>query len=179
VPDEHYYRLAADAPPVHPAGPGSRPGAPGRLLFAGFTLAPALAGDRILASIGPVRLEPYANHRWIGPLDALLNEAAFRHLTASGRFALVLGPGERTGSDRILRGHVTEFFERDAGERWFADVALDVELIASESGEVLWRKEFRESVPAEQRHPESVVHALSRALAVVMSRVADGAAGAP
>jgi uncharacterized lipoprotein YmbA len=169
VPEDCFYRLASragSAASAPSAAPASAPAL--RLHVAEVSVAAALAGDRLLAEVGPVRVEPYTGHRWIAPLDLLLRESVVDRFAAIG----ILHVATADRSVPVLRLRVEAFQEVDAPDRWSARVSARAALTGGTDDEPQWTVHLDEVEPAQARHPEAVVVALSAAWHRLVDRLA-------
>jgi uncharacterized lipoprotein YmbA len=176
VPNDVYYRLdggAVERQVARVAAPATATDARIELWVEPFTVALPLQGDRLLAAVGPVRIEPYAHHRWVVPLDQLLDESARQMLTGLG--FQVPGRHERRppgDESLLLSGHVLEFHEVDTASQWSARARLQAQVRRVADGSLLWADDLTAEVVAARRHPDAVVVALSQAWRQIMAQVA-------
>jgi len=168
VASDVYYRLATQ---LESTAAAPVPGI--ELWLQPVSLAPMLQGDRLLAAVGPVRIEPYVHHRWAAPLDLLLDEAARSSLARLGFVLPRVRPNHAAPEVLTLGCHLLEFHELDGQSRWSGRARLQCEVRRAACGTLLWRADLAAEVAAERRHPEAVVVALSRAWDELMQQVAQ------
>lgn len=161
-----FYRLG---PAIVPTG--DRP--PTKVLrIDDFTVAPHLAGDRLVAVIGRHRLAPYRNDLWAAPLERLVTDAVIRGLMRSQRFVAVLGNRDAGRADLSLSGRVLNFEEEGDGGSFKGFVQIAYVLREERSGRLLGQGSLAEKVAAPSDGPEYAVWSLSEALGKVLTRLA-------
>lgn len=170
VPDEVYYRVALPPAATAPMAHG------GVLRMESLTLASSLSEDGLMVQEGPVRLRPYAFHRWVAPLDQLVTDAIQGNLRRSRCFEEVLGPLEGDTADLVLTGRIVDFQQDVGAAAWDGVVTLDLRLVQlAEDGVstvgTAFQREFTARVPATSRHPEAGVQALSQGLGEVCQQL--------
>jgi ABC-type uncharacterized transport system auxiliary subunit len=149
TPDMRYYVLALE---------GTPPALPAPVQVGSFTADPAYSGTRQALRTSPYEIEYYTYHRWAADPRALLASALrewFEKATVTG------GPPplELSGRIRTLEGVATDH-GRDAR------IVLDV--VVERQGRVLLDRTWDETEHAEERSPEAVAAALSRAVERIM-----------
>ncbi len=168
VPAERFYRLAVPAPETAPLQE------PQVLRVQSVRLAAALASDRILVSDGGVRVHPYELDRWIGPLDGLVQDALVQGLTRTRAFAQVKGPGDGGRDDVQLAARVLDFCRHEADGKPFGRAEVEIRLLRSTDGRVLWQRELVACVASAGDGPAAAVQALSVAMAQVVQGIVQG-----
>jgi ABC-type uncharacterized transport system auxiliary subunit len=157
VPEEHYYRLVL--PQVEPRAQRS----PAVLRIEGFELAASLSPDRLLVATAPVQLRAYEFHRWIGPLERLVQDAVREQLTRAGAFTAVKGPEDGPGESLVLTGRIIDFHQVAMAQTWGGKVTVQLRLSRVEDRQVLFHEEFSATVSMPQAAPMDAVQALSMA----------------
>lgn len=155
VPEQCYYRLE---PPAPTAATSPRAGS---LRVSGLELAADLTGDRVMVAEDPVRVTPFVNHHWAGPLDQLLADAFVTGLRRAGWFERVKDPTAIGDEDWVLSGRVLDFqLAPGTNAEWVGLATIDLELLDAH-GQLVFRHEFQRRAPAAGTSPEDVVRALS------------------
>ena len=155
IPEENYYRL--DLPRLTPMAAASSE----ILRIEGFELASSLNSDRLLVADNPVQLRAYEFHRWIGPLDRLVQDAVQAGLSRVRAFAEVKGPAEAPGETLYLSGRILDFHQVGEDGAWAGRVTLELRLAASQDRRVLFQEEFSRTVPMQGATPADAARSLS------------------
>ena len=94
----------------------------------------------------------------------MLTDALRAAYGKSGYFSLVtVGGGAR--ADVVLSGRVTAIEEVDkTDDEWVGRVFLELQLRDAGTGALVWSQVYREEEPVEERDPEGVTRAISKAL---------------
>lgn len=161
LPREHYYRI------VPPQGLVESGVAGGVLRLEGLELNTSLTSDRILVASSPVELHAYEFHRWVSPLDRMVEDTLFTALVRSRAFKEVKGPAACPGEDLLLSGRILDFHQVHQGGRSFAKVNLALRLYDRKQEKTLIQDEFRALVPLLGNDPAAVAQGLSKGLAKV------------
>ena len=163
VPQENYYRLAAVGLPVALAPTKDT------LRVEGFELASSLSRDQILVADNSVQLRAYEFHRWISPLNRLIQDTVATGLTRSKTFAQVKGPTDDPGETLALSGRVLEFQQEGESGKWQARVTIELRLQSAPERRLLLQDEFTAEVPMTESDPAAAVVALSSGVGRVVS----------
>lgn len=165
VPVETYYRLApTNQQPIATASQEA-------LRVEGFELASALSSDRLMVAESPVQLHIYEFHRWINPLERLVQDAIRGGLRRAGAFGEVLGPADSGASEAMtLTGRVLDFQQVPLGDGWGGRVRLELRLVGGSGQRTLLREEFGATAAMADASPAGAVQALSRATGEVLSQ---------
>ena len=164
VPEHQFYRLSAGAIPDGGGGYDKV------VRVEDFDLAPHLAGDNVLAVVGPNRVEPLRYHRWTAPLAKLVTEVVRQSLDGSRRYQAVVGQRDRVDADWAVSGRILRFEQSIESKGWVGIVELAVSVRDERSRELLWRGRLEGRVAAKDNEPPAGVHALDRALAAALAR---------
>ncbi len=129
-----------------------------------FTADVAYDQDRIVFRSSPYRLDYYHYHRWAAAPGLMLTDAMRQAYSKSGYFSLVtVGGGAR--ADVVLSGRVTAIEEVDVTEReWKGRVWMELQLRDARTGALVWSQVYREEEAVEERDPEGVTRAISKAV---------------
>lgn len=165
LPETRYYQLAA------PAAQSPSPDRSGVVIaIAPLAADPAYDDERIVYRLTPFRLDYYNYHRWSaspGTLVADYLERAFEH---SGRFRGVTRDDQ--SAPVTLGGRVVAIEEVDKSKtQWVGRIVLELTLVETATGEVVWSEQYEELEPLHAQTPEGLAQALSKA----MHRIAERA----
>jgi ABC-type uncharacterized transport system auxiliary subunit len=129
-----------------------------------FTADVAYDQDRIVYRSSPYRLDYYHYHRWAAAPGLMLTDAMRQAYSKSGYFSLVtVGGGAR--ADVVLSGRVTAIEEVDVTEdEWIGRVFIELQLRDARTGALVWSQVYREEEDVEERDPEGVTRAISKAV---------------
>lgn len=123
---------------------------------------------RIVYRKSPYRVDYYHYHRWSAPPSLMLTDVLRDGLSQTGAFGRVTN-GYGRDVDAVLRGRVVAIEEVDKSEtEWEARVVLDLELEQVTTGEVLWSRTLSQSETVEERNPEGVTIAASKAMGKII-----------
>lgn len=123
---------------------------------------------RMVYRKSPYRVDYYHYHRWSSPPSLMLTDVLRDGLSETGAFGRVTS-GYGRGVDAVLRGRVVALEEVDRSEtEWEARVVLDLELERVATGEVLWSRTLSQSQVVEERNPEGVTIAASKAMGKII-----------
>ena len=115
----------------------------------------------------------YQYHRWEDPPVDLVPERLMRLLRSSGEYRSVIGMGNGSDSEFLIRGRLHQFEEVD-GAAISAQVTMEFELYNRKAGKLLWSHYYSQSEPAEGKEVANVVQALDRNLERGLKEVVDG-----
>ncbi len=166
VPPTLYYALNLPAPP-----PASE-----RLdhtaVLMPFRATGLARENRIVYRETPEQVGYYEYHRWAeDPRDSIA-ESLRREVLARGTFASVVDFDGRTRADYVLRGRIQRLEEVDYGGPVRATVELSLELVATDTGEVVWTGSATETGEVPQSDVRSVVERLGTAAQASIKRLA-------
>lgn len=163
LPETRFYQLA---PPAASAA------APGDLTIAleSFDTDAGYDDDRIVYRTTPYRLDYYQYHRWSAAPGTIVGNYLKQALERSGQFRAV----SREASDRspvVVRGRVLAMEEVDRSKTsWVGRLVLELTLVDTRTGEVLWSQQYEEHEPLRAQTPEGLAEALSTALSRIATR---------
>lgn len=136
-----------------------------------FMVAPTYNTSQIIYRDRSFKRNAYVYHRWQSNPGALITALINRDIKDSNLFKAVLNPGSRFSSSFMIEGTVDEFFEWDTIENWKSILSLSIILIEKNqidiSNKVLFQKTYRKSEICDQKKPEAVAEAMSRALSKI------------
>jgi uncharacterized lipoprotein YmbA len=156
MPQEHYYRIG-----LPDLGRSSLVSAD-IVRVEGFDLASALHSDRLLVAEDAVQLRAYEFHRWISPLQRLVQDAMTVGLSRAHAFTEVKGPTDGPGETLVLTGRILDFHQANVDGEWAGKVTIALRLddARGDRGVVL-QEEFTQSVKMTDESPGAAVRALS------------------
>ncbi len=169
LPKTYYYTLQLPAPP-------SATDAKTNFVLGveHFRASEVLRDDRIVFFESPTQLNYYEYHRWGSDPATMLQELALRKLERSGVFAQVLRLPTRTHVDYMLKGQVLSFEETDYEEGVQGRVTLEMTLVRSSDGTMVWSDMRRVERPAEGPGVPGVVKALNESSDQLMNEALPG-----
>ena len=173
TPKTHFYTLYVAPEEATPA-PADAP----VLVIEPLSAEPLASDLRLVYRTSPYTVDFYAYHQWaVDPAEQVTHTLA-EALRASGAFSQVYVAPAPVAGDLRLRGKLHELCEVDEKDRWYGQVTLDLTLLRSQSGEVIWHKRFSQRIPAASRTPEAVVEALSEGVGEAASQIVREISGA-
>jgi len=163
VPQDHYYRLHL-AEPVRM----KQPVLSGTLAVKRFAADGMLQDRSIVYSRPgkPLEAESYHYHHWTDIPPVMLQQLLVDYLRAANAVTLVTMADADIRPDYILNGRVRRI-ERSIGasSAIFGVIELDLGLIHTDSGRVLFNRTYRQDVKADGDTVADTVTALNKALA--------------
>lgn len=134
-----------------------------------FTVAAPYASRGIVYRDAGFRRDAYVYHQWRAHPGDMVADMLRRDLQQSGIFRAVVGLGSSVASSYVLEGTAEEFFAAEMPDRWEAVLCLSITLLDAHSADtsraVLFQKTYTTRTPCQQRTPQSVVAAMSCAMA--------------
>jgi uncharacterized lipoprotein YmbA len=171
LPEENYYRLAL---PDRVASPIRTTHV---LRIEGIELDSSLSRDKILVAQSDVQLQAYEFHRWISPLDRLIQDAITNGLSRSGAFVQVKGPVDGPGESLLLSGRVLDFQQVAGANGWSGKVTIVLRVLSARDRELVLEREVTSTLAMGDKSPGAAATALSSGLGDTMTQFLAGCAG--
>lgn len=147
---------------------GDLPQLPVILKVERFTVSPLYDTRQIVYRDRSFKRETYTYHRWRAHPADLVTDYLARDMRHSGLFRAVQEEGSTVPPTHILEGSVDEFFERDAAEGWKAVLTVSATLIRAKETDtarrILFQRTFHAVQPYQEKTPEGLAQAMSRAM---------------
>jgi ABC-type uncharacterized transport system auxiliary subunit len=159
LPTRNYYLITYT--PGKMALQGSRRPYPFALQVAPFAIQRIYDRQNILYRFSPNQIQYYEIERWAVRPDIMLTDVAFTHLESSGLVNRVGVTFLDSRPDFRLEGTVLAIEKFDAGDLFFAHLAMSFKLLRASSGTQVWEYEFDEREQVFQREMVYTVHSLS------------------
>lgn len=129
-----------------------------------FSANAAYDEQRIVYRTNRVQINYYHYHRWAAPPGLLVSDVLKQVYRQSNRFRAVLG-GFDSRADVVLGGRVIRFEEFDTSESdWQAQVVMELRLRDASTGDLLWDKQWTDSLNLEDQSPLGLAQAMGRVL---------------
>jgi len=139
----------------------------------------AYEDTRIIYRKSAYRLDYYNFHRWSAPPSVMVTDAMRDAFHESGYFKGVRS-GFSNGVDLLVRGRLIALEEVDISEsEWEARIILDLQVVDTRSGDVVWARVIRKEQAIEERTPEGVAVAASEGLKAIVKEIAPEIAKVP
>jgi ABC-type uncharacterized transport system auxiliary subunit len=140
-----------------------------------FTVAPTYNTSQIIYRDRSFKRNAYVYYRWQSNPGALVTALLSRDIKNSGLYKAVLNPDSRFSSSFMIEGSVDEFFEWDTRDAWKAILSVSIVLMEKNkidiSNRVLFQKTYRKAEVCQQKKPEAVADAMSRALSKISEEI--------
>lgn len=140
-----------------------------------FSAAPTYNTHRIIYRDRSFARNSYTYHQWRSNPADMVSHFLRRDISESGLFKAGLPQNSSFSSSHVLEGTVDEFFESDKEETWEAVLTISVTLVAENEADitqkVLLQKTYRSVRPCEQRNPEALAAAMSRAMGEITPEI--------
>jgi ABC-type uncharacterized transport system auxiliary subunit len=131
-------------------------------ILIGRVTAPALyREDQIVYSSGGESMGTYEYQKWAEPPTEMIAEIMLRQFRASGRYHGVYALRSDIRGDFLLRGHLFDFREVDAGGV-VGRVTIELELRDLKAGTVVWTHFYTHDEPVGGKDTSAVVAALDK-----------------
>jgi ABC-type uncharacterized transport system auxiliary subunit len=166
IPKTHYYIV--ESPHVRSNGGVTISKA---IMVERFRANRVLQEDRILYRENENEVNYYEYERWTSPPVDLVTNYFVHHLKDSAAYSNVSSTRDIEKADYRLRGRLRRFEEADRGKQVSAEVALEVELVDSRTGQNLWRAEEECSRPVTVRTVPAVVQGIQQCLDETASKL--------
>ena len=172
APENHFYRLQADAPETSL----EKPVFPGTLEVDLFR-SDALAGERLLLvraepDSPEIRRLPY--HYWVDAPTRMVQIEVATYLRAAGAADRVIMPATRVEPDYVLRGRIVRLERVLGGPTPRARIELEISVVRVRGRALVLLVSYDEEVVAQDASIEATVVAFDRALTRILERfVAD------
>lgn len=164
TPETRFYQLAT------PGQLAAKNGAGVELAIEPLETDPAYDDERIVYRLTPYRLDYYSYHRWSSAPGTLIADFLERSFESSGRFRTVTR--DLNAAPVTLGGRVVAIEEVDRSKTtWVGRVVVELHLIDTATGDVLWTEQYEEIEPLEEQSPEG----LAAALSIALRRISDKA----
>lgn len=153
-----YYQLTVPADSAFASNSNALP----ITLLIGRITAPALyREDQIVYSSGRESMGTYEYEKWAEPPTEMISEIMLRQFRASGHYHGVYALRSDIRGDFLLRGHLFDFKEVDAGGI-VARVTLELELRDLKAGTVVWTHFYTHDEPVGGKDTGVVVASLDK-----------------
>ncbi len=156
---KRYFELGAPAPSAE------EPGFDKTILFDRVDVDVLYDDFRIIYRISPTEVNYYAYNFWAEKPSKTIGNVIRERLIIPGRFLRVDLETGKEPTDWILKVKVFRIEEVDETERWHARLAMDFDLVETESGKVIATRTFDRTLPLSQKDAGLLAGALSRILA--------------
>lgn len=153
-----YYTLNLPAPPDPPAAENVR----ATVAIREFTAPAYLRRGEIVYKASPESIGFYAYHRWAVDPCAFVTDSVMDRLSASGAFAHVKRYDGRSDAEYLVSGRLEKLEEIDYEGGVKVEVAIQAQMIRSDSGATVWSKTVSEVGDVNTRDVPAVVSAMSR-----------------
>lgn len=98
--------------------------------------------DRLLVAERVGQLRAYEFHRWMNPLNRLVQAAVRRGVQETGAFAEAKGLADPSGEDFVLRGRILDFHQSAVEGRWVGLVRIGLRLARAADRAVVLQRVF-------------------------------------
>jgi len=163
-----YYALHVAPQPKPAASDGRRTMA---VAVRRFDTADYIRKGRIVYSETPKQVGFYDYHRWAADPGATVTVAMIDALRAAGLFAAVVPYDGQERQQWVLRGRLARLDEIDYDGGVRVEASLAAELVNRQTDEMLWTGEASETSNVETRTVDSVISAMSHAIATSIERL--------
>jgi uncharacterized lipoprotein YmbA len=163
-----YYALHVAPDPKPAASDGRRTVA---VAVQRFDTADYIRQGRIVYRETPEQVGFYDYHRWAADPGATVTTAMIDALRSARLFSAVVPYDGQERPDWVLRGRLARLDEVDYGGSVRVETRLVAELVNRQTGEMLWTGEASETSNIETRTVDSVVGAMSHAVATSIDRL--------
>ena len=136
-----------------------------------FDTADYIRQGRIVYRETPQQVGFYDYHRWAADPGATVTTAMIDALRSARLFSAVVPYDGQERQDWVLRGRLARLDEVDYGDGVRVETRLVAELVNRQTGEMLWTGEASETSNIETRTVDSVVGAMSHAVATSIDRL--------
>ncbi|MEW6754113.1 MAG: ABC-type transport auxiliary lipoprotein family protein [Candidatus Latescibacterota bacterium] len=154
--------------PIRGDVPGSERPYPVTVQVRPLSMAGAYDQTEIVTRRSPYELERERYRVWAQRPGEMLTDLVAEYLRAARLFARLASPDELLNErpDYVLTGAVDAIERFDSGDRWFARLALSLQLVRQQDGAVVWRGEIPQELKVEVYSPgmEHAVEAQSEIL---------------
>lgn len=159
LPTRNYYQITYT--PAKQTLTGSHRPYPFALQVAPFAIQRIYDRQNILYRFSPNQIQYYEIERWAVRPDIMLTDVAFTHLESSGLVNRVGQTFLDSRPDFRLEGTILAIEKFDAGDLFFAHLAMSFKLLRASSGTQVWEYEFDEREQVYQREMVYTVRALT------------------
>jgi ABC-type uncharacterized transport system auxiliary subunit len=153
-----YYTLSV--PPIS-AQPGAQQ-IPVIIVVGRLNAPHLLSDDRVVYGMSDVELGVDEYHRWAEPPTEMIQRLLIERLRRSGQYRSVQRISSTSRGDYILRGHLAALNEMDDPTGIKARFALQLELLDTKSGSVVWSDSYSQDEPVAEKTVTSVVESLQK-----------------
>jgi uncharacterized lipoprotein YmbA len=136
-----------------------------------FDTADYIRQGRIVYRETPEQVGFYDYHRWAADPGAMVTAALIDALRSARLFAAVVPYDGQERQEWVLRGRLARLDEIDYEGGVRVETKLVAELVNRQTGEMLWTGEASEAANIETRTVDSVVGAMSHAVATSIDRL--------
>ncbi len=163
-----YYALNVSPQPKLAASEGRRTVA---VAVRRFDTADYIRQGRIVYRETPEQVGFYDYHRWAADPGTTVTTAMIDALRSARLFAAVVPYDGQDRQEWVLRGRLARLDEIDYDGGVRVETKLVAELVKQQTGEMLWTGEASETANIETRTVDSVVGAMSHAVATSIDRL--------
>jgi len=153
-----YYTISI--PPA--AEPSEHQPLPVTLVVGRLNAPHLLRDDRVVYGMSEVELGIDEYHRWAEPPTQMIERLLVERLRRSGQYRSVQRLSSTARGDFVLRGHLSALNEVDDPSGIKARFTLQLELLNSKSGTVVWNGYYSQDEPVSGKKVSSVVESLQK-----------------
>lgn len=165
---QHKRRFTIVSAPIHQDLPGSERPYPVTVQVRPFNIAGAYNQTEIVTRRSPYEMMRDRNSVWAQRPREMIMDVVMEYLRGARLFARLAAPDELLNDrpDYVLGGSIEALERYDSGDRWFARLALSMQLVRQQDGVVVWRGVVPADLKVEVYNPgmEHTVEALSEIL---------------
>jgi ABC-type uncharacterized transport system auxiliary subunit len=154
-----YYTLS-----IPPVAEKERQPIPVTLVVGRLNAPHLLRDDRVVYGMSEVELGIDEYHRWAEPPTQMIERLLVERLRRSGQYRSVQRVSSTARGDYILRGHLSALNEVDDPAGIKARFALQLELLNTKSGSVVWHDAYSQDEPVPNKTVRSVVESLQKSV---------------
>ncbi len=152
IPTKNYYII--NYPPVITASPGSQRPYPYALQVGEFKLQSIFNRQNIVYRFSPVQIQYYELEQWAVRPDQMIANLVVRHLELSGLTNRVGIDFFEIRPDFRIEGMVEAVEKYDAGDVFYAHLAMSMKLLRTSDGNQVWEYSFDQR--RQVYHPEMI-----------------------
>jgi ABC-type uncharacterized transport system auxiliary subunit len=153
-----YYTISV---PAIPPQPGAEQ-VPVTIVVGRLNAPHVLRDDRVVYGMSEVELGVDEYHRWAEPPTEMMERLLVERLRRSGQYRSVQRISSTARGDYILRGHLAALNEMDDPAGINARFALQLELLDTKTGSVVWNDSYSQDEPVAKKTVSSVVESLQK-----------------
>jgi ABC-type uncharacterized transport system auxiliary subunit len=166
-----YYTLS-----IPPVAEKERQPIPVTLVVGRLNAPHLLRDDRVVYGMSEVELGIDEYHRWAEPPTQLIERLLVERLRRSGQYRSVQRVSSTARGDYVLRGHLSALNEVDDPAGIKARFALQLELLNTKTGTVVWNDAYSQDEPVARKTVNSVVESLQKNVRTGIEQLASNLA---